>query len=119
MCYELKHSTQHMVHCGYELLKEVPMLYSHVNFQFHTLYRTGELADFGALMVVLNSLECQLDRCSWLRHLCGYNGFQRLFLHTQVVFWRCLGMYFSPSLVPRPPRPAFVACSTKSGGKAW
>jgi len=23
------------------------------------------------------------------------------------------------SLVPRPPRPAFVACSMKSGGKAW
>jgi len=24
-----------------------------------------------------------------------------------------------PSVVPRPPRPAFVACSTKSGEKAW
>ena len=24
-----------------------------------------------------------------------------------------------PSLVPRPPHPAFVACSTKSGEKAW
>jgi len=28
-------------------------------------------------------------------------------------------MHSISSLVPRPPRPAFVACSTKSGEKAW
>jgi len=27
--------------------------------------------------------------------------------------------YVRPSIVPRPPHPAFVACSTKSGRKAW
>ena len=54
MFHELKHSTQHMVRCGYELLKEVLELHH----QFHTLYHTGELGMFVTQMVVLNSLEC-------------------------------------------------------------
>ena len=78
----MKHSTQHMVHCGYELLKEIPMLH----LQFHTLYHIVVLGHLGTLMVVLNSLEYQLGRCSWLHCLCGYNDFQLLFLHTRVVF---------------------------------
>jgi len=56
-------------------------------------------------------------RRQWLWEILETNCIRQFERHlAQIIALTIMG---TPSLVPRPLRPAFVACSPKSGGKAW